>query len=45
MNEYYKQAKDTFLAYVYASITWDFISDYMINHKAFSIVDFLRLDI
>lgn len=40
MNEYYKQAKDTFLAYVYASIAWDFISDYMINHKAFSIVDF-----
>ena len=40
MNEYYKQAKDTFLAYVYTSITWDFISEYMISHKAFSIIDF-----
>lgn len=40
MNEYYKQANNTFLAYVYTSITWDFISEYMISHKAFSIVDF-----
>lgn len=40
MSICYKQAKNTFLAYIYAYIAENFISSYIINHKAFSIVDF-----
>ena len=40
MSICYKQAKNTFLAYIYAYIAENFISSYMISRKTFFIIDF-----